>query len=276
MTGQDAVSSAAEFSRRMPLTGAILTKLDGDARGGAALSLREVTGVPIKFVGVGEKMDALEEFFPDRMAGRILGMGDIVSLVEKAQAHVDEEEQLKMQEKLLQNDFTLEDFQKQLAQIRKMGSIKDLLGMIPGLGRQLKGIDVDENEFKRIECIIQSMTPGEKTTPEIICQSRKERIARGAGVSLVDINQLLKQFRQMRKMIGQMNKSGMLGGLLGGGADALPDEMTDLSGGLPGGGLPGMPGLPMSGFPRGQSGTKAKKDKRKERKKEKRKKKRRK
>jgi len=260
MVGQDAVTSAQEFAERMPLTGAILTKLDGDARGGAALSLREVTGVPIKFVGVGEKMDAIEPFHPDRMAGRILGMGDVVSLVEKAQATVDAEEQEEMQEKLLKNAFTLEDFKKQLAQIRSMGSIKDLLGMIPGLGKQLKGIDVDDAEFKRIEAIIESMTPGERETPEIVDYSRRERIARGSGVELTDVAQLLKQFREMKKMIGQMGKTGMLRGLLGGGG-AMP-EMP-----LPGGGMPGaFPGADTGG---GMGGYRSQKDKRKARKKEK-------
>jgi signal recognition particle subunit SRP54 len=223
MTGQDAVNSAEEFSQRLPLSGAILTKLDGDARGGAALSLREVTGVPIKFVGVGEKMDALEAFHPDRMAGRILGMGDVVSLVEKAQATVDQQEQEKMQEALLKNTFTLEDFQKQLAQLRKMGSIKDLLGLIPGMGRQLKGLDLDDAEFKRVESIIQSMTPHERRNPDVFDYSRRERVAKGCGLDIVEINQLLKQFREMKKMIGQMGKSGMLSGLMGGEEGAVPE-----------------------------------------------------
>lgn len=228
MTGQDAVHSAEEFARRLPLTGAILTKLDGDARGGAALSLREITGVPIKFCGVGEKLDALEEFFPERMAGRILGMGDVVSLVEKAQANVSAEEQAAMQEKLLENTFTLTDFQKQLAQIRKMGSIKDLLGMLPGVGRAIKGIDIDDREFFRIEAIIQSMTPRERENPELIDISRRERIGRGSGTGVTEVNNLLKQFREMKKTIGSMKKSGLLGSLLGGG-------LPSFSGGLPGG-----------------------------------------
>jgi signal recognition particle subunit SRP54 len=241
MTGQDAVASAEAFSRRLPLSGAILTKLDGDARGGAALSLRQVAGVPIKFVGVGEKLDALEEFHPDRMAGRILGMGDVVSLVEKAQREVDEEEQKAMQEKLLKNSFTLEDFQKQLAQIRRMGSIKDLLGLIPGLGRQVRQIDVDESEFQRIEAVIQSMTRQERSEPEIIDTSRRERIASGSGTSPADVGQLLKQFREMKKMIGKMGRRGMLGNLLGGG-------MADLAG-ADEGSMDGMPQIPgMSGM----------------------------
>ena len=232
MTGQDAVHSAEEFARRLPLTGAILTKLDGDARGGAALSLRQITGVPIKFCGMGEKLDALEEFHPDRMAGRILGMGDVVSLVEKAQAHVSAEEQAAMQEKLLENSFTLTDFQKQLAQIRKMGPIKDLLGMLPGIGRVVKDIDIDEHEFVRIEAIIQSMTPKERDNPEIIEMSRRDRIAKGSGTDIADVNNVLKQFREMKKMIGGMKRSGLLAGMLGG---KMPSFM---GGGLPGGADP--------------------------------------
>jgi signal recognition particle subunit SRP54 len=269
MTGQDAVTSAEEFARRLALTGAVLTNLDGDARGGAALSLREVTGVPIKYVGVGEKLDALEAFHPDRLAGRILGMGDVVSLVEKAQATVDAEEQEKMQERLLKNTFTLEDFQKQLAQLRKMGSIRDLLGMVPGLGRQLQGVDVDEAEFKRIEAIIQSMTKDERNDPEIVDGSRRARIARGCGVETSDVSQLLKQFRQMKKLFGRMGKSGMLGSLLGGGGGG---EMPALDPGALMGGGGGMPGLPGSGG----GGYKSQKDKKKERRKRRKRKKRRK
>lgn len=277
MTGQDAVTSAEQFAARLPLTGAILTKMDGDARGGAAISLRKVTGVPIKLIGVGEKLDALEEFHPERMAGRILGMGDIVALVEKAQVEMDEEEQEKLQQKFLKNTFTLEDFQKQLAQIRKMGSIKDLLGLLPGVGRQLKGIDIDDSEFKRIEAIIQSMTQQEKSYPELLDYSRKERIAKGSGHDMGDVTALLKQFKDMKKMIGKMGRSGMLSGLMGGGG--MPD-MTNLDSGDLGGlggrnPLAGFDGL--GGF--GGSGTKAhksKKDIRKERKKKKQNKKRRK
>ena len=218
MTGQDAVQSAETFQSRLPLTGAVLTKMEGDARGGAALSLRAVTGVPIKFVGVGERLDALEEFHPERMAGRILGMGDVVSLVEKAQAGVDEEEQERLQERLLKDGFTLEDFQKQLAQLRQMGPIKDLLGMIPGLGGGLRDVDLEESDLKRVEAVIQSMTPQERTEPEIIDFSRRERIARGAGSEPADVSRLLKQFRNMRKMMGRMRKRGLLGSLTGGGA----------------------------------------------------------
>ncbi|MBN1256187.1 MAG: signal recognition particle protein [Planctomycetes bacterium] len=251
MTGQDAVHSAEAFAGRLPLTGAILTKMDGDARGGAALSLREVSGVPIKFVGVGEKLSELEQFHPERMAGRILGMGDIVSLVEKAQATVDEKEQLEMQEKLLSNTFTLEDFKKQLAQIRKIGSIKDLLGMIPGIGRQVKGIDVDDGEFRKIETIIGSMTKEERQNAELIGSSRSERIARGSGTSIAAVNKLLKQFRQMRKMIGKMGSSGMFSGL----AD---------------GAMPAMSGAGLRPPASGGSGLQSRKDKRKARKKDKR------
>ncbi len=272
MTGQDAVNSAKEFSERLSLTGAILTKMDGDARGGAALSLRKVANIPIKLVGVGEKLDALEDFHPERMAGRILGMGDIVSLVEKAQLEVDEEDAKKLQEKFLKNTFTLEDFQKQLAQIRKMGSIKDLLGMLPGIGKQLKGVDIDDAQFDKIEAIIKSMTPKERTYPELIDYSRKERIAKGCGLQMGDITALLKQFKEMRKMIGKMGRSGMLGNLLSGGG--MPQMDDEDGGGL--GSLGGMnPMAGLGGF--GGSGTKAqisKKDIRNKRKKEKKNKKR--
>ncbi len=252
MIGQSAVETAAEFKKRLPLSGAVMTKLDSDARGGAALSLREVTGVPLKYVTVGEKLDAIEEFHPERMAGRILGMGDVVSLVEKAQSVVDEKDAEAMRRKLEQNAFTLDDFQKQLAQLRKMGSMKDLLGLIPGLGGALRNIDIDEREFKQIEVLIQSMTPEERKHPELIEQNvgRQRRISRGAGridanggkPLLRPLRDLLKQFTQMRKMIGGMSKAGMfsggmealqglgdMGSMLGGGAD--PAQLQGILGG---------------------------------------------
>ncbi len=223
MIGQSAVDTAEEFKRRLPLTGAIMTKMDSDARGGAALSLRETTGVPIKFVATGEKLDALEEFHPDRMASRILGMGDVVSLVERAQAVIDEKEAKALQDKLAANQFNLDDFLNQLASIRKMGSLKDILGMIPGLGAQLKGVDIDENQFKQIESIIQSMTKEERQRPELIDQKRKQRIAKGSGKTMRDVSDLLKQFQEMRKITGRMGRLGLFSG--GGGQQAL-EAMT--------------------------------------------------
>lgn len=218
MIGQSAVDTAEEFKRRLPLTGAVMTKMDSDARGGAALSLRETTGVPLKYIATGEKMDALEEFHPDRMASRILGMGDVVSLVERAQEVMDEKEAQKLQEKLAKNQFSLDDFLGQLASIRKMGSLKDLLGMIPGLGSQLKGVDIDDSQFSRIESIIQSMTKGERANPEIIDSKRRSRIARGAGREVKDVIELLKQFQDMRKITGRMGRLGLFSG---GGQQAL-------------------------------------------------------
>ncbi len=257
MIGQSAVDTAAEFAKRLPLTGAIMTKLDSDARGGSALSLREVTGVPIKYVTVGEKLENLEEFHPDRMAGRILGMGDVVSLVEKAQAVVDEKEAVKMHQKLMENTFTLEDFQKQMAQVRKLGGIKDILGMLPGIGQQLKHMDIDEGEFKRLEAIIQSMTPDERNNPEILGNSRRNRIARGSGSSLRDVSDLLKQFGEMKKIVGKMGKRGMLGG---GGLGAVTDMMSS--------GLSGM-NMGRSLFGSKKQGSKAQKKRKKDRKKRK-------
>lgn len=213
MTGQDAVNSAKEFNDQIQLDGIILTKLDGDARGGAALSVKAVTGRPIQYVGIGERLDDLEEFFPDRMAGRILGMGDIVSLVEKAQETLDKEEAEKAAEKLLTNTFTLEDFLDQFQQIKKLGPIKNLLSHLPGMDAQLKEMDLDEKEFTKIEAIIQSMTFEERIHPEIIDISRRNRIARGSGTSTHDVSDLLKQFRQMRKMMKNISQMG--GGFLG-------------------------------------------------------------
>jgi len=206
MTGQDAVTVAAEFYREISFTGVLLTKMDGDARGGAALSILDVTGVPIQFVGVGEKPDALELFYPERMASRILGMGDIVSLVERAQETIDEEKSRKLEKKLRKNAFTLQDFLDQLRQIKKMGPISELLSMIPGLGNQLKDSEIDNNALVKIEAIICSMTHQERDKPFIIDGNRKRRIASGSGTSVQEINKLLKQFDSMKMMMKRMNK----------------------------------------------------------------------
>lgn len=208
MTGQDAVNAAGTFAEAVNLTGIILTKLDGDARGGAALSVREVTGKPIKYVGVGEHLDKLEAFHPDRMAGRILGMGDIVSLVEKAQEDINVEEAAKLEEKMLKNTFDLEDFKQQLKQLKSMGPLGDLMSMIPGVKR-IKDVDIDEKRLTRIEAIINSMTLVERRRPQILNGSRRRRIANGSGTKVQDVNQLIKQFQSMRKMMkkfGKMNK----------------------------------------------------------------------
>lgn len=206
MTGQDAVNTAVEFNQRLNFDGVVLTKLDGDTRGGAALSIRRVVEKPIKFASTGEKMDALTPFYPERMAQRILGMGDVVSLVEKAQEQFDEKQAEKLQKKISSESFDLEDFLDQLNRLKKMGSMKDLIGMIPGVGRQVKDMDVDDDAFKYIEAIIQSMTPEERKDPQVINGSRRRRIARGAGVEVREVNQLLKQFREMRKMMKTMTK----------------------------------------------------------------------
>ena len=208
MTGQDAVNSAKAFNEQLELTGVILTKLDGDARGGAALSAKSVTGKPITFVGVGEKLDNLEEFHPDRMANRILQMGDVVTLVEKAQANVDQEKALKFQKKMRDASFTLDDFLEQLQQVRKMGPIQDLLGMIPGMGKQLQGMNIDEKEFSHLEAIIQSMTPDERTRPEMVNPARRRRIATGSGTEPADVNALMKQFHQLKKMMKKQKGRG--------------------------------------------------------------------
>ena len=211
MTGQDAVNTAKEFNEVLDFEGVILTKLDGDTRGGAALSIRSVVDKPIKFVGMGEKMDALDPFHPSRMADRILGMGDIVSLVERAQEQFDEEEARKLSKKIAKNTFSFNDFYNQLQQIKKMGNIKDLVGMIPGVGKALKGMDIDDDAFKGIEAIIQSMTMDEKENPNIINGSRRKRIANGSGTSIQDVNKLIKQFEETRKMMRMMNdKSSMM------------------------------------------------------------------
>ncbi len=201
MTGQDAVNTAKEFNDRLDFDGVVLTKLDGDTRGGAALSIRTVVTKPIKFVGTGEKLDALDYFHPARMADRILGMGDIVSLVEKAQKAIDEKEARELQKKIAKNQFNLEDFMAQIQQIKKMGNIKDLASMIPGVGKVIKDIDIDDNAFKGVEAIISSMTRYERQHPEIINGSRRQRIAKGSGTTVQEVNRLLKQFDDTRKMM---------------------------------------------------------------------------
>ena len=208
MTGQDAVNTAKTFNERLDFDGVVLTKLDGDTRGGAALSIRTVVEKPIKFISTGEKMEAIDVFHPDRMANRILGMGDVVSLVEKAQQSFDEEEAKKLNKKIRQNKFDFDDFLSQLEQIKKMGNLKDLMGMIPGMGKALKGIDIDDDSFKPIEAIIRSMTKQERANPDLINGSRRKRIAEGSGTSIQQVNNLMKQFADMRKMMKAMNKMG--------------------------------------------------------------------
>ena len=221
MTGQDAVNTAKTFNDRLDFDGVVLTKLDGDTRGGAALSIRSVVNKPIKFVGTGEKMDALDVFYPERMADRILGMGDIVSLVEKAKEQYDEEEAKKLQNKIAKNQFDFNDFLNQIEQIKKMGNLKDLASMIPGVGKALKNVDIDDNAFKGIEAIIKSMTPEERANPDILNASRRQRIAKGSGNDIAEVNRLLKQFADTRKMMSSLtkNKSKLKGlsGLMKGG-----------------------------------------------------------
>lgn len=207
MTGQDAVTVAESFNRDLDITGVVLTKLDGDTRGGAALSIKAITGKPIKFTGVGEKIGDIEPFYPDRIAGRILGMGDVFSLIEKAQEAVSEEQAKEMEKKFRENSFTFDDYLAQLDNIKKMGNIKDLLGMIPGLGSKIKNLDIDEKQMLTNKAIIQSMTPKERRTPEIIKASRRQRIAKGSGTTVQQVNQLLKQFEQSKEMMKQL-KSG--------------------------------------------------------------------
>lgn len=220
MTGQDAVNTAKAFNDRLDFTGVVLTKLDGDTRGGAALSIKYTVDKPIKFVSMGEKLDTLDVFYPERMAQRILGMGDITTLVERAQAQFDEVQAKKLEKKIRQNKFDFEDFKEQLGQIKKMGNIKDLLGMIPGVGKAIKDIDISDDAFKGIEAIINSMTPFERKNPDVIDGSRRKRIASGSGKKLEEVNAFMKQFEQMRQMMGQMNK-------------------------FKGMGMPGMPGMGM-------------------------------
>ncbi len=216
MTGQDAVKSADEFHKRLGITGIILTKMDGDARGGAALSIRQVTGQPLKFVGVGEKSDALEVFYPDRVASRILGMGDVLSFIEKAEEAIDKKKAVEMQRKLIENDFTLEDFRDQIRQIRKLGPLESILGMMPNMGimKELKNAKIDEKEITNVVAIIDSMTPQERANHMIINGSRRRRIAKGSGTSVQDVNQLLKQYSQARKMMKSFS-GGFLGKKLG-------------------------------------------------------------
>ena len=219
MTGQDAVNTAKAFNEVLDFDGVILTKLDGDTRGGAALSIKQVVNKPIKFIGTGEKMEAIDVFYPSRMADRILGMGDVVSLVERAQEQFDEKEARRIQKKIAKNTFGLDDFLKQIHQIKKMGNMKDLVGMIPGAGKMLKDVDVDDNSFKYIEAMIYSMTPKERSNPSLINKSRKDRIGKGSGTSIQQVNQLLKQFNQMSKMMKMMQ---------GGGANKMMQMMQNM------------------------------------------------
>ncbi|PZX60905.1 signal recognition particle protein [Hydrotalea sandarakina] len=215
MTGQDAVNTAKAFNDRLDFTGVVLTKLDGDTRGGAALSIKYTVQKPIKFMSSGEKMDTLDVFYPDRMAQRILGMGDIASLVEKAQQQFDEEKAKKLEKKIRKNQFDFQDFLEQLQQIKKMGNLKDLMGMIPGVGKAIKDIDINDDAFKGIEAIIYSMTPEERANPDLIDQRRKARIAKGSGKDIQEVNAFMKQFEQMKKMMGAMNKLPMGGRMPG-------------------------------------------------------------
>lgn len=225
MTGQDAVNTAKAFNDRLDFTGVVLTKLDGDTRGGAALSIKYTVEKPIKFVSMGEKLDTLDVFYPERMAQRILGMGDIISLVERAQDQFDEEEAKKIEKKIRANKFDFEDFKTQLGQIKKMGNIKDLLAMIPGVGKAIKDIDISDDAFKGIEAMIDSMTPAERRNPDLINPARRKRIAAGAGKDISEMNAFMKQFEQMRGMMKQMNK------------------FKGMGMGMPGMGMPGMPGM---------------------------------
>jgi signal recognition particle subunit SRP54 len=208
MTGQDAVNTAKTFDDRLNFDGVVLTKLDGDTRGGAAISIRHVVNKPIKFISTGEKMENLDVFHPDRMAQRILGMGDVISLVERAQQSFDEDEAKRLNAKMRQNNFNFDDFLSQLEQVKKMGNIKDLMGMIPGMGKAMKGLDIDDDSFKPVEAIIRSMTPKERQNPDIIDGRRRKRIADGSGRNITEVNNLMKQFEDMRKMMKQMNKMG--------------------------------------------------------------------
>ncbi|WP_114939623.1 signal recognition particle protein [Mucilaginibacter endophyticus] len=214
MTGQDAVNTAKVFNDRLDFTGVVLTKLDGDTRGGAALSIKSVVNKPIKFIGTGEKMEALDVFHPDRMASRILGMGDVVSLVERAQQQFDEKEAAELQKKIRKNKFDFNDFYGQIQQIKKMGNMKDLMGMIPGVGKMMKDVEVDDNAFKAIEAIIQSMTPFEKENPETINQSRRNRIAKGSGTDIQEVNRLMKQFDDMKKVMKQMSNPAAMANMM--------------------------------------------------------------
>ena len=215
MTGQDAVNTAKEFNDRLDFDGVVLTKLDGDTRGGAALSIRTVVTKPIKFIGTGEKMEAIDVFHPARMADRILGMGDVVSLVERAQEQFDEEEARRLEKKIRKNQFDFNDFYNQIQQVKKMGNLKDLASMIPGVGKAIKDVDIDDNAFKSIEAIIQSMTPNERSHPEILNGSRRQRIAKGSGTNIQEVNRIIKQFDQTRKMMRMVAGGGMAGMMRG-------------------------------------------------------------
>jgi signal recognition particle subunit SRP54 len=225
MTGQDAVNTAKTFNERINFDGVVLTKLDGDTRGGAALSIKEIVNKPIKFVGVGEKMDALDVFYPSRMADRILGMGDVVSLVEKAQEQFDEKEAKKLQRKILKNQFDFNDFLSQLQQIKKMGNVKDLMGMIPGMGKAMKDTDIPDDAFKGIEAMIHSMTPQERSNPGLLNASRRSRIAKGSGTTVQEVNKLIKQFEEMRKMMKMMSNPRAMSGMM--------SQMKNMRGGMP-------------------------------------------
>jgi signal recognition particle subunit SRP54 len=214
MTGQDAVNTAKVFNERLDFTGAVLTKLDGDTRGGAALSIKSVVNKPIKFIGTGEKMEALDVFHPDRMASRILGMGDVVSLVERAQQQFDEKQAAELQKKIRKNKFDFNDFYSQIQQIKKMGNMKDLMGMIPGVGKMMKDVEIGDNAFKSIEAIISSMTPHEKANPDAINQSRRARIAKGSGTDLQEVNRLIKQFEDMRKIMKQVSNPAAMANMM--------------------------------------------------------------
>ena len=227
MTGQDAVNTAKEFNDRLDFDGVVLTKLDGDTRGGAALSIRTVVTKPIKFVGTGEKMEAIDVFHPERMADRILGMGDVVSLVERAQMQYDEEEAKRLAKKIKKNKFDFEDFMGQIQQIKKMGNLKDLASMIPGVGKAIKDVDIDDDAFKGIEAIINSMTPKERQNPDIINQSRRQRIAKGSGTKIEDVNRLMKQFEQTRKMMK------MVSGMGSSRMAQMANAMKAMKGGMP-------------------------------------------
>ncbi len=268
MVGQDAVNAAREFHQRLAFQGVVLTKLDGDTRGGAAMSVRAVTGVPIKFIGLGEKLDALESFHPDRLSQRILGMGDVVGLVEKVQEQVDRLDAEKMAEKMQRAEFDLEDFLSQLQMLKRMGPLDGLLKMIPGVGSKLKELDLDPGHMVRTEAIIQSMTPGERANPGLIKGSRKRRIARGSGTGEQDVGQLLNQYDQMKGMMKQMSGLGGLGGLMGGRGRGVP-ALAGLPGGpgqpVPRGGQPGRVNPVSAGISgsRAQRKAKAKKKKKK-------------
>ena len=225
MTGQDAVNTAKAFNDKINFDGVILTKLDGDTRGGAALTIKSVVNKPIKFVGTGEKMDALDVFYPSRMADRILGMGDVVSLVERAQENYDEEEARKLQKKIMKDQFDFNDFLAQLSQIKKMGNVKDLMGMIPGMGKAVKDVDVPEDAFKGVEAIILSMTPKERSTPGLLNTSRKARIAKGSGTNIIEVNKLMKQFDEMKKMMKMMSNPRAMASMM--------SQMKNMKGGAP-------------------------------------------